>query len=123
MKKTLATTVAAIGLTAALAAPAAAATQESPAAPTLTTVESDGITWVELSVPAAESSGIQIKIFKVRKGPDRLWQRCNFSGSSAGTYRCGIDSSEGSLAASQSGGWVAKAFISGTRVARTAFTL
>jgi hypothetical protein len=52
-----------------------------------------------------------------------LWQTCRFSGTAAGTYRCGIDASDGSLAQKRTGTWAANVQSGGTRVAGTTFRL
>lgn len=126
MKKALAATIGAFALAAALAVPAQASTQVPSAAATaaLEVTSSSGTTWAAATTAQA-SEGLQIKIFAPKQGSHRrmLWQKCSFSGSYAGTYKCGIDTSKGSLAQKREGTWVAKVFAGGVRVARTSFTI
>lgn len=106
----------------AVLAPSAALAQEAPVGP-LAVSEAEGITWVDATLPAGDNSTVEIKILKQRKGADRMWQRCAFRFAGAGDYRCGFDSASGSLAAAQSGSWVAKVSVDGTQVSRLRFSL
>lgn len=119
MKKTLSLAIAALSL-AAIIAPTTAFAAETAEVSTSTT---DAITWVEVAVPAGDHAKVSVKIFNVEDGSKALWQRCGFSFTGAGTYRCGIDSDAGSMAAEQDGSWVAKAFVDGRQVARQTFSL
>ena len=121
MKNRIAIALSALAVSVALA-PTAAVAQEAPVAP-VTVSETDGITWVDATLPAGDSSTVEIKILKQRKGADRMWQRCDFRFSGAGDYRCGFDSGSGSLASAQSGNWVAKVSVDGTQVSRLRFSL
>lgn len=121
MKNRIALALTTLAITVVLA-PTTALAQEAPAA-LVTVSEAGGITWVDASLPAGDNSKVEIKILKLRKGADRMWQRCDFRFSGAGDYRCGFDSSSGSLAASQAGNWVAKVFVDGARISRLTFSL
>lgn len=118
MKKTLSLAIAALGF-AAIVAPTTAFAAE---AADLATTTTEGITWVEAAVPAGNHSTVAIKIYKIDGGTKSLWQRCNFDFTGTGSYRCGIDSEVGSMAAENDGRWVAKAFVDGRQVARQAFS-
>jgi len=118
MKKTLSLALAALGF-AAIVAPSAAF---AGAGAGLTTITTEGITWVEAQVPAGDHAKVAIKIFSVGGGSKALWQRCSFTFTGTGSYRCGIDSGRGSLAAERDGRWVAKAFVDGRQVARESFS-
>lgn len=121
MKNRIALALTAVAVTAVLA-PTAAFAQEAPAA-SVTITQAGAITWVDASLPAGEHSDVQIKILKLKKGADRVWQRCDFDFSGAGTYRCGFESGAGSLAAAQSGTWMAKVFVDGDQVSKLKFSL
>ena len=118
MKKALSLSLAALGFAAIFAPTAAVATETADLAATTTM----GITWVEAAMPAGDHDKIAIKIYKVDGGSKSLWQRCSFNFTGIGSYRCGIDSEAGSLAAEHDGQWVAKAFVDGRQVARHRFT-
>ena len=118
MKKSLSLTLAALGF-AAIFAPTTAVAAE---AADLATTTTEGITWVEAAVPAGDHDKVAIKIYNVGGGSTSLWQRCSFTFTGTGTYRCGIDTEAGSLAAEHDGRWVAKAFVDGNQVTRHAFT-
>lgn len=94
------------------------------ATPTLDVSSSSELTWINATTTEA-SDGLEIKIRapKLKSRGRVLWQTCRFSGSTPGTYRCGIDTSKGSLAQNREGRWVAKVFAGGVQVARTAFTI
>lgn len=83
-----------------------------------------GTTWASATTTEVVE-GLQVKLYtpKGDSGRRTLWQKCTFSGAYVGTYRCGIDSAQGSLAQKLEGRWVAKVFAGGVRVARTTFTL
>ena len=84
---------------------------------------SQGISWVEADSSGAVSA-FEIKIMAPGSGQGRrLWQTCRFTGTDAGIYRCGIDTTDGSPALQREGTWAAKVFSGGVRVARTTFTL
>ena len=56
------------------------------------------IVWVEAGSDG--TGGFKVTILTPREdGKRRVWQRCSFDGSVAGTYRCGIDAGPGSMAA------------------------
>ena len=118
MKKTLSLALAALGF-AAIFAPTTAVAAETAGLATTTTM---GITWVEAVMPAGDHDKVAIKIYKVDDGSKSLWQRCSFNFTGIGSYRCGIDSETGSMAAEHDGQWVAKAFVDGRQVARHGFT-
>lgn len=94
------------------------------AAPAVEVTSSSGITWMNATTNEA-TDGLRIKILAPKlKGRGRvLWQACRFGGTLPGTYRCGIDTSKGSLAQKRDGRWVATVFAGGVRVARTSFTI
>lgn len=119
MKKNISLALAALGFAAVIAAPSAALAAEAAA---LDTTTSAGITWVEATVPAGDHAKVTIKIINVSERSSRVWQRCSFSFTGTGTYRCGLDSEAGSLAHEQGGRWVAKAFVDGEQVARQTFS-
>lgn len=83
-----------------------------------------GTTWAS-AVTTEAVDGLQVKIYAPKANSDRrsLWQTCTYSGAYAGNYRCGIDSSKGSLAQKREGTWLVKVFAGGVRVARTTFTI
>ncbi|HJR44485.1 MAG TPA: hypothetical protein VJ927_02675 [Actinomycetota bacterium] len=123
MKKRIALAVAAAAFTAVLASPATALAQETTTDTTVDVVEAEGITWVQASVPDGDHSEVQIKILRVKRGSDRLWQRCDFVFNGPAAYNCGFDSGEGSLAAARKGTWLTKVFVDGEQVSKTAFSL
>ncbi len=91
--------------------------------PVVEVVSIQGTTWVETTVDEAVSS-LEVKILAPRaNGTRSVWQTCRFGGDTPGTYRCGIDSSKGSLARQRVGTWVAKVFAGDTRVGRVIFSL
>jgi hypothetical protein len=79
-------------------------------------------TWVHGSFDGDYSS-IEIKVISKDGGRTSLWQKCTFDYSGAGSYRCGIDTAEGSLADLQAGSWVAKISADGTPLARQSFRI
>jgi hypothetical protein len=87
-------------------------------------VQRDGdITWVHGAVATGDFSNVQIKLLSNDGGENRVWQKCNYSYTGAGTYVCGIDSGAGSLAQDQSSKWVAKVSVDGSQIGRQSFTL
>lgn len=94
------------------------------AAPVLEVSPSGDTTWVSVTTSEV-SEGLVVKLLapKERSTGRSLWQTCRFSGTVAGTHKCGIDTSEGSLAQQREGTWVVKVFAGGTRVARSSFTI
>jgi hypothetical protein len=108
-----------------LVAGAAALTLFSGTASAATVVEVDtkqGISWVEATVDT-KAEKVQIRILApTRARGKQLWQTCRFSSSLPGTYRCGMDTSAGSLAQKRKGTWLAKVLIDGTKVASERFT-
>ncbi|MDP9069501.1 MAG: hypothetical protein M3N53_14325 [Actinomycetota bacterium] len=123
MKKTAALSVAAFGLSAMLGSPTGAFAGTGSAPSRLTLSVSEGVTWVQLHLEAGDHSDVSIKIFKVRKRRDRLWQRCDLNYSGAGTYRCGLDSSRRPFVRSERGRWIAEALVDDLLIARQEFTL
>ena len=119
MKKNISLALAALGVTAVIAAPTGALAAE---AATLDTTTSAGITWVDATVPAGDHAKVTIKIINVSERSSSVWQRCTFNFTGTGNYRCGIDSGAGSLAHEQGGRWIAKAFVDGEQIARKAFS-
>ena len=99
-------------------APAAQAAE----APSVTVAVQADIAWVEvLATDAVE--GLKVKILAPGNGSRSLWQTCRFAGTDVGTYRCGIDAAQGSLAQKREGIWLAKVISGGTQVAVARFTL
>lgn len=102
-----------------LASPAAQAADSI----TLSTVTKSEILWVE-AASTSDLNALQIRILAPGKARGRtLWQTCRFATSTPGTYRCGIDVSEGSLAEKREGTWAAVVTSDGSRLATTSFTL
>lgn len=99
-------------------APAAQAAE----APSVAVALEADIAWVE--VAAAEPvEGLKVKIMAPAGRSRTLWQTCRFAGTEAGTYRCGLDAAQGSLAQKREGTWLAKVISGGTQVAVARFTL
>ena len=94
------------------------------AAPVLDVSPSGDTTWVSVTTTDL-SEGLVVKILAPngRSTGRSLWQTCRFSGTVTGTHKCGIDTSEGSLAQQREGSWVVKVFAGGARVARGSFTI
>jgi hypothetical protein len=91
-----------------------------------TAVEVDtqqGISWVKATVDT-KAEKVQIRILApTRAGNKQLWQTCRFNSSLPGTYRCGMDTSPGSLAQKRRGTWLATVLIDGAKVASKRFTI
>ena len=85
----------------------------------------NGIVWFEANVAEAEGSQVVTKIFapNAKGSKQSLWQRCNFSFSGAGTYRCGIDMSAGSLASERNGVWTVRVISAETVLTQSNFRL
>ena len=99
-------------------APAAHAAE----APSVTVAKEADIAWIE--VLATDSvEGLKVKVMAPGGKSHSLWQTCRFAGTEAGTYRCGFDAAQGSLAQKRQGTWVAKVISGGTQVAVARFTL
>ena len=114
--RSIATTLASLALIA-LAAPAASATT------TQELVRSDTTLWAEANVDGPGSVTITI-MAPERDGEGReVWQRCRFTAADAGTYRCGIDIAEGSLAEAREGTWLSKVSVDGEVASRARFTI
>lgn len=81
-----------------------------------------GTTWAD-----ATSSGGNVRVVflapRTKSGVREVWQSCRFSSTQAGTYSCGIDTSNGSLAERREGGWLVKVFLGETLATKTRFTL
>lgn len=107
-----------IGLLGSLLAPAAQAAETT----TLELRRELGITWADTSV---EGGSVRVVFLtpKNDNGRRQVWQSCRFSSDLAGTYRCGIDSAPGSLAAEESGRWVVKVRVDSALEARRTFKL
>lgn len=87
-------------------------------------VQRDGATtWVNGSVEQGDFSKVAIKVFTKEDGKLRLWQKCSYNYSGAGTYLCGLDSSAGSLAQEQNENWIAKISLDGEQLARQGFEI
>ena len=83
-----------------------------------------GITWVEATVADPGSADLKVVILGPRKdGRRQVFQTCRFPSATAGAYRCGFDSSDGSSAARWEGTWKAKAVSSGVVLDRASFQL
>lgn len=101
-----------------LLAPTAQATE----ATSVEVVARDEILWVEVTTDTAE--GLSVKIVAPNRRSGRtLWQTCLYAGTAPGTYRCGIDVSQGSLAQKREGMWVAKVMRGGAQVTVARFSL
>lgn len=82
-----------------------------------------GISWVKATVDT-KAEKVQIRILApTRAGGKQLWQTCRFSSSLPGSYRCGMDTSPGSLAQKRRGTWLATVLINGAKVASKRFTI
>ena len=81
-----------------------------------------GITWADASVQAG-SVRVVFLTPKNQNGRRQVWQSCRFSGESAGTYQCGIDTADGSLAAKRDGRWLVKVKIDSTLAAKKSFSI
>lgn len=101
---------------------AAASGAEAGTASIETSVENE-VLWVKASISSGHAEAITTKIFAPTKKRKTLFQRCNFSFSGPGDYRCGIDAAEGSLAERRSGRWTAKVLFDGEVVARRHFAV
>ena len=89
----------------------------------LNVTSSPSITWVEATV-AEEGSDLKVVILgPLKDGRRQVFQTCRFPSATAGAYRCGFDSSDGSSAARWEGMWKAKAVSSGVVLDRAAFQL
>ena len=75
------------------------------------TVDGAGVVTVTIMAPQADGEGREV------------WQRCRFQATEAGTYRCGIDVSEGSLAAARKGVWTSKVSVDGTMFSKMRFSI
>ena len=74
-------------------------------------VDGPGTVTVTIMAPSADGEGREV------------WQRCRFRATEAGTYRCGIDVSEGSLAAARQGKWISKVAVDGTLSSKVKFSI
>ena len=99
-------------------APAAQAAE----APSVSFTLDADIAWVEV-VATDSVEGLKVKIMAPGNRSRTLWQTCRFAGTDAGTYRCGFDAAQGSLAQKREGTWLAKVVSGGTQVAVARFTL
>lgn len=104
-------------------APAAAASANPVAR--LESVVIDDILWLEASLPDATADVVKIEVRAPYRDDTRhlLWQRCTLPYSGSGSYRCGIDISEGSLAHKRNGCWKAKVIVDGKPAGRATFLL
>ena len=102
--------------------PAAAHAEAAQASVETTTT--DEILWVEADVAAAEADSLKIRISAPGKNKaKKAFQTCSFNFSGAGTYRCGIDVAEGSIASKLTGTWTSKVIVDGAVTAQAEFTL
>ena len=101
--------------------PAAAHAEAAEASVETTTT--DDILWVEADLTAAEADSLKIRISAPGKKTRKAFQTCSFNFSGAGTYRCGIDVAEGSIASKLTGTWTSKVIVDGAVTAQAEFTL
>ena len=86
--------------------------------------DSTDVLWVEATLSATDADSVRVEIFSPReRGPRELWQRCKFTFSGAGTYRCGIDVAAGTLAQREVGTWNTSVTIDGAKVAQARFSV
>lgn len=104
-----------------LAVPASAATQPRPGSLSIQR-DADAILWAEVSVWVTDAVVTIHFRAPTKDGRSVLWQRCRFDHASEGTYRCGIDVAEGSLASKRRGTWIAHAAVGGVPVGQRSFT-
>jgi hypothetical protein len=103
--------------------PLAAGAAEAPTGDVRTWVDHNDILWIEASVAAGDADVVKINVrTPAQDGTRELWQRCRFEFSSAGTYRCGIDVGDGSLARRRLGNWVAGVALDGNPLDRAYFS-
>ena len=99
-----------------------APTAQAAEATSVTVAVQADIAWVEvLATDAVED--LKVKIMAPGNRSRTLWQTCRFAETDAGTYRCGMDAAQGSLAQKREGIWLAKVLSGGTQVAAARFTL
>jgi hypothetical protein len=81
--------------------------------------------WSQASLSPRSSSKAQIRILAPvgSAHAHRLWQRCTFRVSTVGTYRCGIDVSDGSIAGASSGIWKIELVVDGAKLDATKLSL
>ena len=120
--QTLALLITTLGIVSLFATPASAGSL--PSTEVTRSVDND-IVWFEANVSEAEGSQVVTKIFApAAKGSRQsLWQRCSFTFNGAGTYRCGIDMSAGSLASERNGTWTVRVVSAGITLTETSFRL
>lgn len=115
-RRSIAAVVAGLALMLVAAPAASAATSQE-------IVRAEGTLWTEASVEGAGPVVITI-MAPDRDGEGReVWQRCRFTAEAAGTFRCGIDVAEGSLAAAREGVWLSKVSLGGVVASRARFTI
>ena len=116
VSRSIATVLAGLALMAVVAPAASAATTQE-------IVRSESTLWAEASVE--EAGAVTVTIMAPRKDGEgrEVWQRCRFTADAAGTFRCGVDVSEGSLAAAREGYWVSKVSVDGDLASRARFTI
>ena len=114
--RSFATVLAGLALVAVMAPVASATTTQE-------IVRSESTLWAEASV--SEAGAVTVTILAPKKDGEgrEVWQRCRFTADSAGTFRCGIDVAEGSLAAAREGAWVSKVSVDGDLTSRARFTI
>ena len=114
--RSIATVLAGLALMVVMAPAASAATTQE-------IVRSDTTLWAEATVEDAAPVTITILAPKADGEGREVWQRCRFTAVDAGTFRCGVDVTEGSLAAARKGYWVSKVSVDGDVASRTRFTI
>lgn len=85
----------------------------------ISSVRQHGVLWLDTTVAVNDRSRLSIEILAPGRGSTHsLWQRCAFSMSEAGTYRCGIDTTSELTPA---GRWISRAFVDGRLAATKSF--
>ena len=87
-------------------------------------VDENDILWVEATLDAERGELVKINLrAPSRDGGYELWQRCSFTYSGPGTYRCGLDVADGSLARKRVGKWKVGLASGGEHMDHTSFSM